>query len=164
MANYPNYGNDSSAYKFELFEDRKQRTEPRIKVIRDRRLEKAYNRNNAIKTLAFVSVFFVGVISILLNQIAITELTNQVSKKTAELENLENEYRILSTELESSMALSNIQTVITRDMGMTKLNDSQVTYVNLSEGDTMTLPEGSESNIFAKVWNAVKDGAYTAAE
>ncbi len=164
MANYPNYSNDSSAYKFELFEDRKQRTEPHVKVIRDRTKEKAYNQINNLKTLAFAGVFFVGVISILLNQIAITELTNQVSKKTAELENLENQYRILSTELESSTALSNIQTVITRDLGMTKLNDSQITYMNLSEGDTMTLPEGSEGGILTKVWNAVKDGAYTAAK
>ncbi len=160
MANY----NDSSAYQFELFENKKQRTEPQIKVIRDRRLEQARNRNNTLKTMVYVAVFFVGIISILFNQIAITELTNQVSEKTTQLEQLENEYRMLSTELESSVALSNIQTIITRDLGMAKLDDSQITYVNLSEGDTMTLPEGSDSSLLTKVWAAVKDGAYTASK
>ncbi len=160
MANY----NSSSAYQFELFENKKQRTEPQIKVIRDRRMERARSRNNTLKTMAYVAVFLVGIISILLNQIAITELTNEVSAKTTELAQLENEYRMLSTELESSVALSNIQTIITRDLGMAKLDDSQITYVNLSEGDTMTLPEGSTGSPLTKVWSAIKDGAYTAAK
>ncbi len=158
MANY----NDSSAYKFELFEQKKQRTEPQIKVIRNRRLEKAQNRAFMLRVMAYVAVFFVGIISILLNQIAITELTNEVSQKTAELEDLENEYRMLTTEMESSVALANIQTIITRDLGMTKLSDDQITYVNLSEGDTMTLPDSGDSGIFAKLWNSITGGAYSA--
>ena len=159
MANY----NDSSAYKFELFEDKKQRTEPQFKVIRNKNLERAQNRQFMAKTVVYVSVFFVGIISILFNQIAITELTNEVSEKTNQLAQLENEYRMLSTELESSVALANIETIITRDLGMTKLNDDQITYVNLSEGDTMTLPEDSGS-VLTKVWNSVLDGAYSAAK
>ncbi len=158
MATY----NDSSAYKFELFENKKQRTEPQIKVIRDRQAEQAQNRAFLAKTIAYVAVFFVGIVSILFNQIAITELTNEVSKKTGELEQLENEYRMLSAELESSVALSNIETVISRDLGMAKLNDDQITYINLSDGDTKTLPEGS-GGLFANVWNSIQEGAYTAA-
>ena len=160
MANY----NDSSAYKFELFENKKQRTEPQFKVIRNKKLEQAQNRNFMVKTMAYVAVFFVGIISILFNQIAITELTNEVSEKTNQLSQLENEYRMLSAELESSVALSNIETIITRDMGMTKRTHDQITYVNLSEGDTMTLPEEAGSGILSKVWNSIMDGAYRAAK
>ena len=156
--------NDSSAYKFELFENKKQRTEPQIKVIRNRKLEKAQNRAAVVKTVAYVAVFFIGIVSILFNQIAITELTNEVSTKTSELEQLENEYRMLSTELESSVALGNIQTIITRDLGMTKLSDDQITYVNLSEGDTMTLPEGSSSGFLSKLWNSITSSAYNSVE
>ena len=158
MANY----NDSSAYKFELFENKKQRTEPQFKVIRNKNLEQAQNRNFMVKTMVYVAVFFVGIISILFNQIAITELTNEVSEKTTQLSQLENEYRMLSAELESSVALSNIETIITRDMGMTKLSDDQITYVNLSAGDMMTLPEEAGSGMLSKVWNAIVDGAYHA--
>ena len=157
MATY----NDSSAYKFELFENKKQRTEPQIKVIRNRQAEKAQNQAYMARVLAYVAVFFVGIISILFNQIAITELTNDVSKKTNELAQLENEYRMLSAELESSVALSNIETVISRDLGMAKLSDDQITYINLSNGDTKTLPDES-SGLFAKVWNSIQEGAYTA--
>ena len=117
-----------------------------------------------LKTLVYVSVFFVGIISILFNQIAITELTNEVSRKTSELEQLENEYRMLSAELESSVALSNIETIITRDLGMAKLSDDQITYINLSDGDTMTVPEENSGSVLAKVWNSIVDGAYRAAQ
>ena len=159
MATY----NDSSAYKFELFENKKQRTEPQIKVIRNRQAEKAQNQAYMAKVMVYVSVFFIGIISILFNQIAITELTNDVSKKTAELSQLENEYRMLSAELESSVALSNIETVISRDMGMAKLSDDQVTYINLSDGDTKTLLTES-SGLFANMWSSIQEGAYTAAK
>ena len=87
-----------------------------------------------------------------------------MSEKTNQLAQLENEYRMLSTELESSVALANIETIITRDLGMTKLNDDQITYVNLSEGDTMTLPEEAGSGVLTKVWNSILDGAYSAAK
>lgn len=150
MANY----NSSSAYKFELFEEKSQRTEPEFKVIRNRKLEKAKQQNFMLRTAVYVAIFFVGIISILFNQIAITELTNQVSVKTTELEQLENEYRMLSAELEGSVALSNIESIITRDLGMTKLSEDQITYINLSDGDTMTLPEES-SSIFSELWNSI---------
>lgn len=150
MANY----NSSSAYKFELFEEKSQRTEPEFKVIRNRKLEKAQQHNFMLRTAVYVAVFFIGIISILFNQIAITELTNQVSVKTSELEHLENEYRMLSAELEGSVALSNIENVITRDLGMTKLSDEQITYINLSEGDVMTVPEKGGS-IFSELWNSI---------
>lgn len=152
------YYNDSSAYKFELFENKKERTEPQIKVIQNKEADKARNREFMLKMAAYVAVFFVGIISILYSQISLTEVTEKVSTKTSELEKLENEYRMLTTEMESSVALSNIQTIITRDLGMTKLNDDQVTYVNLSEGDVMTLPEGSDGNIFTKIWNSFTQG------
>ena len=115
------------------------------------------------KVMVYVSVFFIGIISILFNQIAITELTNDVSKKTAELSQLENEYRMLSADLESSVALATIETVISRDMGMAKLSDDQVTYINLSDGDTKTLPTES-SGLFANMWSSIQEGAYTAAK
>ena len=154
MAHY----NDSSAYKFELFENKKERTEPQIKVIHNKEVGKAQNRAFMIKMVAYVAVFFVGIISILFNQIALTEMTEKVSTRTSDLEKLENEYRMLTTEMESSVALANIQTIITRDLGMTKLSDDQVTYVNLSEGDVLTLPEGSDGNIFTKIWNLLAQG------
>jgi len=157
MANY----NSSSAYKFELFEEKSQRTEPEFKVIRNKQLEKAQHRNFMLRTVVYVAVFFVGIISILFNQIAITELTNQVSVKTSELEQLENEYRMLSAELEGSVALSNIESIITRDLGMAKLSEDQISYINLSEGDMMTVPEES-SSIFSELWTAITGEVYRA--
>ncbi len=157
MANY----NSSSAYKFELFEEKSQRTEPEFKVIRNKKLEKAQQRNFMLRTVVYVAIFFVGIISILFNQIAITELTNKVSVKTSQLEQLENEYRMLSAELEGSVALSNIESIITRDLGMAKLSEDQITYINLSDGDVMTMPE-ENSSIFSELWSAITGEVYSA--
>ena len=151
----------SSAYQFELFEEKKQYTQPQIKVIRNRKLERARQRAAMLRTVAAVAVFFVGIVSILFQQISLTEMTNQVSQKSSQLEQLENQHRMLSAELESSVALSNIETIITRDLGMAKLGEDQVTYMNLTEGDTLERPQESHG-FFSKILSSIRDGAYQA--
>ena len=146
----------SSAYNFEMFEPQKQRTQPQFRVVRNKKLERIRTRNFILKVAVYVSVFFVGIMSILFNQIAITEITNQVSDKNDELNTLQNEYRMLETQLESSVALTNIEETIKRDMGLTKLDDSQITYLSLAEGDTYTVPQEKEGNFLSNIWNRVK--------
>ena len=118
----------SSAYNFEMFEPQKQRTQPQFKVVQNKKMERVRTRNFILKVATYVSVFFVGVISVLFNQIAITEITNEVSNKNAELNTLQNEYRMLEAQLESSVALTNIEETVTRQLGLTKLDSSQITY------------------------------------
>ena len=117
----------SSAYNFEMFEPQKQRTQPQFKVVQNKKMERVRTRNFILKVATYVSVFFVGVISVLFNQIAITEITNEVSNKNAELHTLQNEYRMLEAQLESSVALTNIEETVTRQLGLTKLDSSQIT-------------------------------------
>lgn len=147
----------NAAYNFEMFEPQKQRTEPQIKVIHNQKHRKIQNRNFMLRVLTYAAIFLVGMISILFNQIAITEVTNQVSEKTKELETLQNEYRMLQNEMESSVALANIETIVTRDMGMVKLDESQITYVNLSEGDAKVVPNDSDAGFFSKTKNSIRN-------
>lgn len=146
----------NSAYNFEMFEPQKQRTQPQFKVVQNKKMERVRTRNFILKVATYVSVFFVGVISVLFNQIAITEITNEVSNKNAELNTLQNEYRMLEAQLESSVALTNIEETVTRQLGLTKLDSSQITYLSLSEEDTYTIPEEKQGGLWARIKQVVE--------
>ena len=105
-------------------------------------------RNFTLKAAASLLVFFIGIIGIILNQVALTEAVQKVDSANNELLALQSEYRILETELEKMTSLNNIEEVITRDLGMTKLRDDQITYVNIEEGDQILTPEGTSVSIW----------------
>ena len=59
------------------------------------------------------------------------------------------------SELESSTALSNIETVATREMGMSKLREDQVTYVSFSDGDSVDEVENLNPSLLDQLKAAV---------
>lgn len=129
--------NSNTAYDFDLFQPqpqpkkKNQPQKPQLRVVEQR--EAIRSRNFTLQAVGCVIVFFIGVVGILVSQIALAEITKQLSDETTMLNRAQADYRTLETELESSVALSNIEGTVTRDLGMTKLRDDQVTYVNLTD-------------------------------
>lgn len=136
----------AQAYDFERFVPKKQSVKPQLKVVEQR--ASIQTRNFTLKAAASLLVFFIGIIGIILNQVALTEAVQKVDSANNELLALQSEYRILETELEKMTSLNNIEEVITRDLGMTKLRDDQITYVNIEEGDQILTPEGTSVSIW----------------
>lgn len=141
------------AYDFERFETqhRNSQRKPKLKVVVKREQQAKKTRYLVAKTAACVVIFFVGVLGIILSQVAMTEVTMKITNYNQKLELLESDYRTLSAELESSMALNNIESVVTREMGMSKLRDNQVTYVNFSNGDSVDVVENHSTSIFEQL-------------
>lgn len=75
----------------------------------------------------------------------------QITNCNQELELLQSDYRTLTAELESTMALNNIETIVTREMGMSKLREDQVTYVSLSDGDSVDAVETHTTSILEQI-------------
>ena len=142
------------AYDLKRFETRPQpKTRPQVKVVRQQ--EQARRTRNLIaKTAVCITIFFVGIIGIIFSQVAITEVTMDITNKTQKLEQLQSEYRTLTAELESSMALNNIESTVTRERGMSKLRDDQVTYVAFSEGDSVDTVEKNDDSLLGQLKSA----------
>lgn len=140
------------AYDFERFEVQAQESKEKVKIkVVSQRQQKRQNRYFVAKVAACVTVFFVGVLGIILSQVAITEVTMQITKCNQRLELLQSDYRTLTAELESSMALNNIESIVTREMGMSKLRENQVAYVNFSDGDSVDTVETKNTSFFEKL-------------
>ena len=103
------------------------------------------------KVALCVAIFFAGIIGVIMSQVAITEVTMNITESSRKLEILESDYRTLTAELESSVALNNIESTVTREKGMSKLRDDQVIYVNLSDGDSVDVVESSSASFLEKL-------------
>lgn len=144
------------AYDFERFETQRRAPEqkPKLRVVEKKR-QARQTRHFVMKAAACITVFFAGILGIIFSQVAITEVTMQITSSTQELELLQSDYRTLSAELESSTALSNIETVATREMGMSKLREDQVTYVSFSDGDSVDEVENLNPSLLDQLKAAV---------
>lgn len=138
--------NGSAAYDFEKFEtkQRAQVRKPRLTVARPNHRAKVRAKVGAtLKLLATVAVLAGVVISMLYSRALLTELSAQISKQNALLDEYKSESTRLSAELESKISLRNVEDYATQTLGMYAMDKGQVTYVNLCDGDKIELTSES---------------------
>ena len=71
--------------------------------------------------------------------------------KNEELNTLTGEYTRLQTELEAKISLKNIEEYATTTLGMSKVGQDQVQYVNVEQGESVTLYSSSgESSLMER--------------
>lgn len=124
---------------------------------RHKKTQQRKNKEFIAKVAVCVAIFFVGVLSVIFSQVAITEITMKITACNQQLELLESDYRTLSAELESSMALNNIESTVTRENGMAKLREDQVTYVSFSDGDRVDELENHNPTLLEQLKKGLSD-------
>lgn len=69
------------------------------------------------------------------SQMKLTELTDQISTKQGQLEDLNSQYIALKTKQEQTLSLTYIENYAQNTLGMVKMDTSQVEYVEMSSPD-----------------------------
>lgn len=92
------------------------------------------------------------VVTMLYSRAVLTELSQQIASQTAKLEKEQSEFTRLSAELDAKISLRNVEDYATQTLGMLPIDKSQVTYVDLSEGEKIELTsESPKQSLFDKV-------------
>lgn len=148
----------SAAYDFDRLEQHyatagaprvKQPPELRVVENRGRRERAAFWKGAA------TFVLILGVVcAILYNNVQLTELTSQIEKAQSQLEALENDYRLMQVEIESSTSLRTVQEIAETELGMAKAESYQVEYINLGEGDRVVLARAHEPRLNDRIRHA----------
>ena len=87
----------------------------------------------------FVSVVLVGLVLVsLFCRVRLTELNEQINQNTKKLAVLESEELRLRAELEDSTCIYNLEEKA-GTLGMEKLHDYQIEYVNISRSDDISV-------------------------
>lgn len=113
----------------------------------------------SIKQIVLLFAVAATAIIIIYNYMILTELTDRVSMKTSQIEDLDNEYTYLKSQQENMLGLSYVEEYAQTKLNMIKMDSSQVEYVELSNPDHIEVSATSEIkdtvSLFAKSFNAV---------
>ncbi|MCL2884784.1 MAG: hypothetical protein FWF49_04800 [Oscillospiraceae bacterium] len=132
----------SEAYDLSLFEEKKPSLTP---LKPNKKLEKATrHKRTAQSVLSSAAAVMVAVIAIavfgsmLATRAQLVELNKQNLQKQAQLGDLTNEYQQLDALLASYTTAQSIADYAAAN-GMTKIDPSQITYITISSGDSVSL-------------------------
>ena len=96
--------------------------------------------------LGIVGTFIYG-------QVRLSELTNEINLSTNELSEKQSVYTQLKMKSQSKLSLQTVEEYAEAQLGMRKIEQNQVEYISLSEGDkSQVLEDSGDENWLASAW------------
>ena len=147
----------NNAYDISVFEDenlKNQDLHKKNKVVKipKKKIEQAKRRKrNPLKlTVGFLfSAVVVAVVGMIIySQVQLTELNQKISEAQETLENSQSEYTQMQMNVDAKYTTSIIEEYAQDKLGMTKANNSQKEFVDLSSGDKAKVVEKEDKSIF----------------
>lgn len=165
--------NLSEAYDFSLFEEKKsnlaaaaipQKREekggqakenvvalPKKKPKQSRRF-KVHPFKMAVMTLCFGVIL--GTLTLLVyGQLRLTELTSEINQATTSLGDAQTMEMHLAMKAAASLGNDQVETYAEDVLGMTKITEGQVTYVNMAQQDEGEVLQKTETSFFPNLWD-----------
>ena len=108
------------------------------------------------------NIFIAGILALVLFSVVINsnaqlnEVYSDISTANSQLNVLRSENVRMQTELESKASISNIKEYAENRLGMQKLHQSQIQYVDIQTEDAVTI-EAEDQNIFVKIKHKFED-------
>lgn len=127
-----------AAYDLTTFENREQR--PRLRVARSPKAKRRVDLSG-FKIIAVVAVIFSLAWGVLYSRAQVTELTTQISSTESDLSEAKSEYDYLNLQLESRTDLETVEAYAVTQLGLVKVDSSQITYLTLESEDKVVKPE-----------------------
>ena len=149
-----------AAYNFEQFEQPKVHRE--FRAVQG---GKRASRMQALKRfrVTAASLILVGMVVTLLSCNArLTELTGEIQATQKELTTSQSTYDYLQGQLEGISTMKNVEEIAVDQLGMTKLDASQITYVTLENQNSIGCAENGFQRFFSGIqaaalslWNSL---------
>ncbi|MCQ2460695.1 MAG: hypothetical protein MJ115_00930 [Clostridia bacterium] len=133
------------------------RTAPKPQVLqktkRQLRAEEFRSTKKATKALIVCSIFFFLIALQIYSQVQVDELDRQLDSINQQIEVVESENTRLNMELDSIISLDKVDDYAQNVLGMVKVENYQVSYIDLSGGDAITQSGGK---IQRSLWETIK--------
>ncbi len=142
------------AYDISVYEQLpKKQPEPKIRV----------HKNTVEKTVSAVKIFIMGaatlflLCAVLYGKSEINSLYAQATDAQSQLSLLTNESARLETELERKTSISSVENYAENDLGLVKLDKSQVKYVKIQSENVVEVVKNDDGNILITIKNWFSD-------
>ncbi len=183
MAANPNrYNRTSEAYDFSLFEGKElvdkytvhrkskdlsigtgkdadsEREQSKAQVYRIKK-QRTRARTLRVVVSCFLLVVALGATgSIIFNQVRLTELTEEIDAAAQQLEESKSIYTQLQMRVNANLSLATVESYAKANLGMRKIDQSQLAFVELSKGDKgEVVQDNSGNNFFVNLWESIKN-------
>lgn len=137
-----------------------EKKQPEIVRLPKKELEKSRRpKINPFKAVMMTAVFAViaGIVSFTIyNQVQLTELTEQISQEGQSLEKAKSLEVELTMKTAEKMNRTDVEKFAREELGMAKINDSQVTYVNMVQQDKGEVLQQDSQSVWAKLWAQIQ--------
>lgn len=125
------------------------------------RIKKQRSRARTFRVVVsgFLLVVALGVTaSIIFNQVRLTELTENLDSTSKKLNESKSLYTQLKMKSDANLSLSSVENFAKQNIGMRKIDQSQLVFVELSKGDKgQVVQDNSGGNFFTNLWNSIKN-------
>lgn len=117
--------------------------------------KKKHRRKPAVMQGVYPCIFLVAITAafILFCQMQLTQLTAEASEQSDLLSELQSENVSLTTKQMNSMNMDEVEQYATDTLGMVKLDNSQIEYVELTNPDLVTVAD--DSMTLRGLWSAL---------
>lgn len=126
---------------FQTIEVQEQQPRPAVRVVKGGRYGGLNKARHVFRTFGRVLVcaLILGlIVSVVQSQAVITELSGQIEETRRELADEQSEYDYLSTSLSNITSRANVAQIAEGELGLTKADPSQKTYLKLEEESVLT--------------------------
>lgn len=112
-----------------------------------------------IITMSLLSVAMITVVSTLVfSQVLLTELTENIACLTNELNEKQSIYTQLQMKADAKLSLKTVEEYSKNELGMSKIEASQIEYIRLSEGDKSSInTQNAHLGLFSNIKNLISD-------
>lgn len=128
-----------TAYDFSYFEDTRQAPEPRVRAVKGKK--QATNRSAAAKMTAVAVFMMVLIVAFVNSKVALNEVNGQIQTANKQMVSAQSEYNYLAGVLDSKTNHKNVEQIATGELGLVKIDKSQITYFELDVQSEIQLPE-----------------------
>lgn len=134
------------AYDLDLFENHGTQRTPRIRAVKGKKPARK-ERMRRFRLLAMCALMVTLVCSLITSQVRLTELTGEIQATNRQIISEESEHNYLSGVLDSKTSQRNVEEIATTQLGLMKLDKSQITYFSLENEETIRRPESTVKKI-----------------
>lgn len=145
------------AYDITAYEPRVKQPEaelqPRIKVKKNEHVQQMSARSILLTAAVIMAMFF----AMLYGKVETNRLFGETTELKEQLETLESENIALAAEYESRTSLKNVEEYAQNTLGLTKLDKSQIEYVEFEGNTVIEVVETEKKNIFVIIRNWISN-------
>lgn len=146
--------NMNLAYEYENYDMLDEREEKYAEKIRSKRTANKRRRNIAnIKIIAAAAVVLLLFSAMTYGKVELSKLYSENADLESELSVLNNENISLESELAQKTGLTKVEDYAENQLGLQKLDKSQIEYVEIEEQTTAQAVAEDDDNIFVKIKN-----------